>query len=406
MKTIKDMRSGARRAGRPGPAPARRAARALCGGGLLLASVAAGCGAAPEPRDAVAAAGTTALLSQAAVELTSGVPVSGVAGRSFLSPYGVNILTPSRLMFDLTGGTDPQIFLARGRIPSLTNYDIRVGFGFPSLNLQTEVEPGEWYLGVRDVNLDLPLPAETFTLTATVQDRSAAPPQSFGLSGTRGRETSNVAGQLQYFTVDAPEGWGVVDVATTERFGSGDLTLFGAFDGYPRVVNGGVSDYTWASDGSAGLHKRFRAITPRAGKVVVAVFGGGAGYENAILQQQAVPITLTSLQNNKDVKVSGTEPQHFFIEVPAGQTRLTFSTSGGKGASRLSASLAGPILATTIFPEVSAEHVASDVPGKPNDATLVLNNPQPGEYFLRLDPDGAAGYTDVSVRARYTSPED
>lgn len=341
-------------------------------------------------------------LSLPADELTSGVPVVGVAGRSFLTYYGISVAAPSRLMFDLTGGTDPQIFLAKDRLPTLTDWDIRVGFGFPALNYQVATEPGEWYIGVRDVNLDIPLPAEPFTLTATLQDDATSPPLGFDLTGGARRETSSASGQLQYFTVELPGRRSVVDFATGERFGSGNANLYVVANLYPRIAaNGNVVDYSVVAS-APGNVDRLRFVAPPLGSLVAALHGSAdPGYENVFISAVTTQFDLLELENNRDAKVSGSSPMHFAISVPPGQIRLTIQTSGGTGASHLSAKLDSPILASSIYPDLTADFVGSDDPRKPNDAQIVIPNPAAGVYYFLLEPEDAAGFTNVQVRARF-----
>ncbi|MFN7963072.1 MAG: PPC domain-containing protein [Thermoanaerobaculia bacterium] len=343
-------------------------------------------------------------LSLPAIELSSGVPVSGVAGRSVLSYFGVSVSAPSRLMFDLTGGTDPQIFLAKDRLPTFADYDVRIGFGQPALNFQVATEPGEWYIGVRDVNLDFPFPAETFTLVATLEEATQSPPLGFDLSSGARRETSSPAGQLQYFTLAVPEQTSVVDYVLGERFGSGNADLFVASNSYPSLApDGTVVGFTSATS-SPGNDDRLRVVAPPAGQLVAALHGAAPpGYENVFLRAVTTPFTFTVLENNRDQKVTGAAPMHFRITVPPGQIRLSLQTSGGTGASHLSMKLGGPILSSAVFPLVTADLVASDDPRKPNDATLVIQNPAPGDYYLLLEPEGAAGFADVQVKARFRS---
>ncbi len=341
-------------------------------------------------------------LSLPATELTSGVSVTGVAARSALSAYGIRVTAASRIMFDLTGGTDPQIFLAKNRLATFTDYDLRVGFGFPSFNVQLEVGPGEYYLGVRDVNLDIPLPAEPFTLVAVIQDVTVTPPLGLDITGGVRRETSGEAGQVQYFTVAVPNTTTVVDLATGERFGSGNADVYVGENRYPQLAaDGSVINYSFAAT-EPGNVESLRVVTPPAGKLVAALHGA-AGFENVFLGAVTTAFDLVTLENNRGVKLSRTAPVHFRFTVPAGQTRLTLETAGGSGASQLSAKAFGPILSSSIFPGVVADWVGAEDPRKPNDSLIEILNPTAGDYYLLLTPETAAGFADVTVKARFRS---
>lgn len=349
------------------------------------------------------AASAQSSLSLPATELASGIPVTGVASRNALALYGISVDVPSRLMFDLTGGTDPQIFLAKDRLPSLTDWDVRVGFGFPALNYQVAVDSGEWYIGVRDVNLDIPFPAETYTLVATLQDASLTPPLAFNLSTGGRRETSSREGEMQYFTIATPEVNSVVDLATGERFGSGNVDLFVALDRFPRIdTNGAIVDYSLAAAQPGNLEKvRLTALPPNH-TIVVAMHGFTApGYENVFLGAVTTHFDSTNLANNRDVRVTGTTARHFRISVPPGQIRLTFQTSGGTGGSHISGKLNEPIVSSSIFPDVTADFLGADDPRKPNDSTIVIPNPAPGDYYFLLEPDDSNGYSNLTVKARF-----
>jgi len=193
-----------------------------------------------------------------------------------------------------------------------------------------------------------------------------------GLSGATGNEI--------FFTIDVPAG--ASDLTFNLSGGSGDADLYVRFGAKPTTstydcrpwLGGNNEECTFASPSTGTYHVMIRAYSTYSSVSLVADYTTGGG--------QADSISVSNL--------SGSQGQwlDYQLDVPAGQSSVTVSISGGTGDADL-------------YVRHGANPTTSTYDCRPwlngNNETCTFNSPQTGTYFIRIR--GYSAFSGVSLNA-------
>lgn len=197
-----------------------------------------------------------------------------------------------------------------------------------------------------------------------------------GLSGSLQSET--------FYTIEVPAGASDLDFNLSG--GSGDADMYVRFGARPttttydcRPYRTGNTEACPISNVQAGTyHVMIRAYAAYSGTSLIASFteasGGGGGEPDSISQ--------SGIQGARNQYVN------FEIDVPAGQSSLNVSISGGTGDADL-------------YVRFGANPTTSTYDCRPyrngNNETCTINNPSAGTYFIRLR--GYSAFSGVTLTA-------
>ncbi|UCD52110.1 MAG: pre-peptidase C-terminal domain-containing protein [Phycisphaerales bacterium] len=325
-------------------------------------------------------ASLTSVASGAPGSLTNGVPVTGLSG-TIGSEKFYAIVVPAgqdELEISISGSTgDCDLYVRRNSAPTTTSYDYRP-YELGSNETVTVESPagGTWYIMLRGYTAYSGL-----TLVATYSASTSVIPLTndvpvTGLSGAMGTEV--------FFSVDIPSGQSKLQIAISG--GTGDCDLYVKRGAVPTT-----SDYdyrpflpgneeTVSVDNPAGgtWYIMLRGYSAYAGVTLLASYGGGVG----TLLENGVPVPgLAGTLGSEKI---------YRINVPAGQTNLEISISGGTGDADL-------------YVKYGARPTTSDWDYRPflagNEETVSVASPTGGTWYIVVR--GYAAYSGVTLVASY-----
>ncbi|MBN2233388.1 MAG: PPC domain-containing protein, partial [Deltaproteobacteria bacterium] len=329
----------------------------------------------------VAILGLLASVAAAApITLTNGVPVTGLSGAIGSQAYYA-IVVPSGqddLEIAISGGTgDCDMYVKRGSEPTTTSYDYRP-YEVGNNETVTVESPaaGTWYIMLRGYSAYSGL-----TLVATYSASMSVVPLTNGVPVAA---LSGAAGTEVYFSLTVPSGQSKLQIAISG--GTGDCDIYvkrGAlpttsdYDYRPFLV--GNEETVTVNNPTAGTwYIMLRGYGAYAGVTLLASYGGGVG----TLLENGVPVTgLTGTQASEQI---------YRIEVPAGQSNLEISISGGTGDADL-------------YVKLGAQPTTSDYDYRPflagNEETVTVPSPTAGTWYIMVR--GYSSYSGVTLKASY-----
>ncbi|MBN1507021.1 MAG: pre-peptidase C-terminal domain-containing protein [Sedimentisphaerales bacterium] len=252
------------------------------------------------------------------VTLTSGVPVTGLAG-AVASEQLFKIDVPAsqlKLEISISGGTgDADLYVKRDAVPTTTSYDYR-----PYLMGSEEAvsidnpTAGTWYIMVRGYAAFSGLTLVASYTGGIGEELQNGVPVT-GISGAKDSE--------KIYRIEVPAGQTNLEIAAWG--GTGDADLYVKFGARPTKTDYDYRPYL------AGTDETVTVNTPTAGTWYVMLLGY-SDYSGASLK--ATYGDVYTLQNGVAVNgLSGllNSEKYYKIEVPTGQDTLTFMTSSGTG---------------------------------------------------------------------------
>lgn len=302
--------------------------------------------------------------------LTNNVPVTGL-GAATGNMLAYKIAVPSgqtSLVVSTSGGTgDADLYVKRGAMPTTSVYD---GRGYTSGNAETVTisspVAGDFYIGVQAYST-----FASVTLKA-VYSGAATPDMTVAISPT----TLSVA--------QGASGTATVTTAVSGGFSSA-VTL--AVSGTPTGATATLSATSIAAPGSGTSTLTVGGGTATAGTYTLTITATGGGKTKTCTLSLTITAgsTVTVLTNNVPVTGVGAATGvmlAYKITVPASQTSLVVTTTGGTGDCDL-------YVKRGAMPTTSTYDVRGYTSG--NAETCTITNPVAGDFFI-----GVYGYSTFS----------
>ena len=325
-------------------------------------------------------AALASVASGAPVSLTNGVPLTGLSGTTGSETFYAIVVPAGQdeLEISISGSTgDCDLYVRRNAAPTTTSYDYRP-YEIGSNETVTVESPagGTWYIMLRGYtaysNLTL---LATYSASVSIIPLTNDVPVT-GLSGATGTEV--------LFSINVPNGQTKLQIAISG--GTGDCDLYvkrGAvpttsdYD-YRPFLPGNEETVTVNSPTGGTWYIMLKGYSAYSGLTLLASYGGGVG----TLLENGVPVTgLTGTVGSETI---------FRINVPAGQTNLEISTSGGTGDCDL-------------YVKYGARPTTSSWDYRPflagNNETVSVATPTGGTWYIMVR--GYAAYSGVTVVASY-----
>ena len=225
-------------------------------------------------------------------------------------------------------------------------------------------------------------------LANKLAENNCGAPDNTGSALTNGTATAALAGATNsqtFFTLEVPAG------ATNLNFnltgGSGDADMYVKFGSAPTTSTGGYDCRSWNS----GNGESCAISNVQAGTYHVLVHGYAA-YSGATLTGSFTePSTTNPTGGNSTVdNLSGSRRawDRYTLDIPAGMTKLTVTTSGGSGDADL-------YLRFNASPTTSSYACRSQ--NGANSESCVINNPTAGKWHISLY--GYRAYSGVTLNA-------
>jgi Lamin Tail Domain/Bacterial pre-peptidase C-terminal domain len=241
---------------------------------------------------------------------------------------------------------------------------------------------GEGSVDTNDNSADFTVAGPNPRNSATPSNTSSQPPQGRGAASP----ASVLAGDSTLLTVAVAFG---VHPDSTSVSVVCDLTAIGG-----ATTQGFVDDGTEGDTTPDDRTFSFQTVVPSSTTPGAKVFA--CTLVDDLGRSSLVPITLIVVSPGGAVvlstNLSGTlgSQTSFTLNVPAGQTTLTFTISGGIGDADLYVKFGAP-------PTTSAFDCSPFLPG--NNETCTFNNPAPGTWFVMLR--GFSAYSGVTLTGTY-----
>ena len=201
---------------------------------------------------------------------------------------------------------------------------------------------------------------------------------------------TNVSGtnhSIAYYSISVPAGQTKLTITTSG--GSGDCDIYVKFNGTPST-----STYDYKSSLN-GNNETITINNPASGTWYIMLYGYSA-YSGLFLlahyEAATSYVTLNDGQTVTNISGSNHSVAYYRISVPAGQTKLTITTSGGSGNCDIYVKFNGT-------PSTSTYDYKSSLSN--NNETITINNPASGTWYIMLY--GYAAYSGLSLLAHYES---
>ncbi len=295
--------------------------------------------------------------------LTSGIPVSGVAGdRESYTYFQITVPAGQESMRVATGGTDgdADLYLRYGELPTIHDYDAFSTFLGSNETLYVDApRSGDWFILVHGYEAFSGLSVEAaysgcgYTLTPS--------PGTFGAEGGTGTVAVDTTDPICGWAVEGSSPWIDVDPATVSGVGDGTVSFSVIPNGTPNVRDGVIV--------VAGQQVRLIQFSQEAG--------------DALSLANRTP--RTGLSGAPESRA------YFRIDVPEGQKRLSVHTALGEGDCDL-------YLRRDELPTLALFDRASASKGTAE--TIVVEDPAAGSWYLFLH--GYDAYAGVTLLGAFT----
>jgi len=197
---------------------------------------------------------------------------------------------------------------------------------------------------------------------------------------------SGAAGSEKFYKIEVPAGQDELEISTSG--GTGDVDLYVRRGSLPTTTSYDYRPYKVGNDETVTVDH------PAAGTWYV-MLRGYIAYSGVTLQATySAAMTVTPLANSVPVpNLSGTAggEQYFSIEVPAGQTKLEISMSGGTGDADL-------YVKKDSLPTTTSYDYRPFLFG--NNETVSVNNPAAGTWYIMMR--GYDAYAGITLLASYS----
>ncbi len=197
---------------------------------------------------------------------------------------------------------------------------------------------------------------------------------------------SGAAGSEQFYMIVVPAGQDELEIATSG--GTGDVDLYVRRDAAPTTTTYDYRPY------KVGNNETVSVENPAAGTWYIMLRGYTAYSGVTLVASYSASVSVVDLANGVPVTnlSDATGGEKFYkIEVPAGQTKLQISISGGTGDADL-------------YVKRGAMPTTTDYDYRPflsgNNESVTVDNPTAGTWYIMLRAYSA--YTNVTLLASYT----
>jgi serine protease len=216
---------------------------------------------------------------------------------------------------------------------------------------------------------------------AAVATQGTTPPTGNELTkGFSNTGLSGATGNEKFYTIEVPAGASALSFNISG--GSGDADVYVRFGAQPTTstydcrpwLSGNNEVCNFASPSAGTYHVMVRAYATYSGVSLVADYTASSGQPDSI--------SVSGL--------SGSQNQwlNYELDVPAGQSSVNVSISGGSGDA-------------DVYVRFGANPTTSTYDCRPwlsgNNETCTINNPQQGTYFIRIR--GYSAFSGVSLNA-------
>ncbi len=339
----------------------------------------------------VVAAAVIAIVSLAygdvPIELTDGVPVSGLSGDAG-SEVDYRIAVPAgqgELEISISGGTgDCDLYVRYGGAPDYTLYDYRP-FLYGNEETVTIANPaaGGWYIMLRGRHAysDVTLVASYTPAVATELENGV--PKT-GISGSHDSD--------RLFSIDVPAGEGSLEVNTWD--GAGNLEVLVKHGSPPSEF-----DYDASSSGY-GTEQGVSISDPAAGTWYIVLHTSYHYNDVTLRAVYGSPSTEPAESGMEDVVIedlsgdAGSEAV-YVIDVTSRQGGLDFSISGGTGNCDM-------YIKKGVRPTTSDYDFRPTSPGNTESIFITTGNMRGPWYVLLV---GAEAYEGVTLTVHYIPPD-
>jgi hypothetical protein len=331
-------------------------------------------------RGFVVAAAVVAIASLAygdsPIELTDGVPVTGLSGGDGSKAF-YKIVVPNgqgELEISISGGTgDCDLYVRYGGAPDYAMYDYRP-FLWGNNETVTIDNPaaGSWYIMLRGRSA-----YDDVTLVATCE--SAVPTElenGVPLTGLSGSHNT-----AKLYCIDVPAGQGSLEVATWD--GTGDVDLYvkhgsapGLFDFDGRSFNSHTEESVTISDPAAGRWYIVLHTAHHYNNVTLRAVYGDAGPASDVMDD----VMITDLSG-----AAGSEAL-YVIDSPRGPGGLDFRIYGGTGNCDM-------YIKKGVRPTTSDWDFKPTAPGNSESIFVTTDDMQGPWYVLLVGADAYSGVT-------------
>jgi len=324
------------------------------------------------------------------IYLTSGVPVTGLAGGSGSEQFFA-ITTPAgatKLEIRMSGGTgDADLYVKKGFLPAVDDYDFRpYKIGNNETVAINDPAAGTWYIMIRGYQ-----PFAGVTLVATYEDEHV-PDEEGALKN--GQAVSGIAGAAnseQFFFIEVPAGQTRLEIAMSGIYGDADLYVRSGHK--PTKTEWDYRPYV------IGNNEKVTIDNPKAG-VYYILIAGYSEFADVTLKATYVADAsqVTVLENGAIVEdLSGAvDSERFFsIDVPDGQGLLTITMRGGTGDADL-------YIRKGAKPTTTSWDYRPYLHG--NDEVLEVSDPAATTWYIMIH--GYQAYAGTTLQACYTTAKD
>jgi hypothetical protein len=316
-----------------------------------------------------------------AIDLTNGVPVSGLSGATGSQVY-YRIAVPAgqgELTISISGGIgDCDLYVKRGSLPSTWNYDYRP-YHYGNNESVTISYPAsdDWYIMLRAnaAYSDVTLVASYDLPVATAL--------------TNGVSRTGISGHdhtLRLYTIEVPAGQASLEVNTWG--GLGDVDLFVKLGSAP------TPDDADAESTGSGTTESVALTDPAAGTWYIALYGS-QDYDDVTLRAlYGAGGPVSEGEENETIDdlsgAAGSETYYVF-HVPYNVESISFVLSGGIGD-------------CDMYIKHGAKPTMSDYDYRPSDngnseSVSFSGDIESGDWYVLLVGDEA--YADVTLKVRY-----
>ena len=198
-----------------------------------------------------------------------------------------------------------------------------------------------------------------------------------GLSGSAGGET--------FYKIDVPAGQDQLEILTTG--GTGDVDLYVRRGSLPTITAYDYRPYR------VGNEETVTVASPAAGTWYIMLRGFSAYAGVTLKATYSAAVTVVNLTNGvPKINLSGaaSSEQFFKIDVPAGQSKLEISISGGTGDADL-------YIKKDAMPTKTVYDYRPYLVG--NEETVAIDNPPAGTWYVMIR--GFAAYSGLTLLASY-----
>jgi len=314
------------------------------------------------------------------VNLTNGVPVTGISGAAGSEKF-YKIEVPAgqdELNISTSEGTgDVDLYVRRGSQPTTSSYDHRpYKIGNNETVAVENPVAGTWYIMLKGYNAyaGVKLLAE-YSAAMVITPLANGVPIT-GIAGAAGGEV--------YFSIEVPAGQTKLEIAMSG--GTGDADLYVKNGALPTTSSYDYRPYLFGNDESVSINNpaaatwyvMIRGYNAFSGITLLGSFGGGVG----TALENGVPVTnLSGTQGSEKI---------FRIDVPAGQTNLEFTISGGTGDADL-------------YVKYGVRPTTTDYDYRPflagNNESATVNTPAGGTWYVMVR--GYSDYADLTLKVSY-----